>query len=90
MSSWRVVQDVVRAAARDTSNRAMSGNAPVMGADETIVKVRSKAKIVGFVTDAESGELLGIDMLVECASDGLADWLKEYVERLGVESRSNR
>ena len=58
--------------------RGMSGNVPVIGADETIVKVRGKAKIVGFVVDAESGELLGIATL----SDGFADWLKGYVERL--------
>ena len=68
------------------SERAMSGKAPVMGADETIVKVRGKAKLVGFVTDAESGELLGIDLLVERGSDGFVDWLKGYVERLGVEA----
>ena len=57
-----------------------------MGADDTIVKVRGKAKLVGFVADAESGELLGIDMLVERDSHGFANWLKGYVERLGVEA----
>lgn len=41
-----------------------------MGADETIVKARGKAKLVGFVADAESGELPGIDMLVERDSEG--------------------
>ena len=55
-------------------------------ADETIVKVSGKAKLVGFVADAESGKLVGIDMLVEHDSDGFADWLKGYVERLGVEA----
>ena len=60
MSGWRAVQEAGRAAAR-----AMSVKAPIMGADETIVKVRGKAKFVGFVVDAESGELLGIDMPVE-------------------------
>ena len=64
------------------SKRTMRGNATVMGVDETIVKVRGKAKIVGSVADAESGELLGIDILVDIDSDGFADWLKGYVERL--------
>ena len=64
----------------------MSGKAPVMGTDETIVKMRGKAKLVGFVADAESGELPGIDMLIERDSDGFTDWLKGYVERLGVEA----
>ena len=41
-----------------------------MNADENIVKVRRKAKFVGwFVEDAASGSLLGIDILVERASD---------------------
>ena len=44
------------------SKRAM-GKAPVIGADETIVKARNKAELAGFVADAESGELPGIDML---------------------------
>ena len=48
------------------SKRTMSDGAPMIGADETIVKVSGKAKVVGFVADAESGEPLGIDMLVEC------------------------
>ena len=40
------------------------------GRGETIVKARGKAKLVGFVADAESGRLLGIDMLVERDSEG--------------------
>ena len=63
-----------------------TGRTPVMGTDKTIVKVKGKAKLVGFVTDAESSRLLGIDTLVERGSDGFADWLKGYVERLGVEA----
>ena len=85
MSGWRAVQEAGKAAARGMSKRA-AGRAPVMGADETIVKVRGKAKLVGFVADAEIGKLLGIDMLVERDGDGSADWLKGYVERLGVEA----
>ena len=86
MSSWRAVQEAGGAAARSMSKRGMSGSAPVMGADETIVKVRGKAKLAGFVADAESGELLGIDMPVERDGAGFADWLKGYVERLGVKA----
>ena len=44
---------------RGMSKCAMSGRTPVMGADETIVKVRGKAKLVRFVADAASGELRG-------------------------------
>lgn len=45
------------------------------------MKVRGKAKLVGLVADAESGRLLGIDMLVERDSEGFADW-QEWKSRL--------
>ena len=41
------------------SKRTMSDGAPMIGADETIVKVSGKAKVVGFVADAENDEPLG-------------------------------
>lgn len=86
MSGWRAVQEADRAATRGLSKRAMSGNAPAMGADETIGKMRGKAKLVGFVADAESGRLLSIDMPVERDGEGFADWLIGHMERLGVEA----
>ena len=58
----------------------------MISADETIVKARGKAKLVGFVADAKSGEPLGIDMPIGRDSAGFADWMKGYVERLGVEA----
>ena len=54
----------------------MNGRTPMMGVDETIVKARGKAKLVGFVADAKSGDLLGIDMPVERDGEGFAAWLK--------------
>ena len=36
-----------------------------MGADETIMKLKGEKAVVGFVMDAESGRLVGIDLLVE-------------------------
>ena len=64
MSGWRAVQEAGRAAARGMSKRTMGDSAPVIGADQTIVKARGKAKLVGFVADVASVRLLGIDMLV--------------------------
>ena len=69
MSGWRAVQEAGRAAARGMSERATC-KAPVIGVDETIVKARGKAKLVGFVADAASGDLLVIDMPVKRARDG--------------------
>ena len=48
-------------AARGMSERALNGKAPVIVTDETIVKVRGKAKLAGFVADAGSGKPLGIE-----------------------------
>ena len=55
-----------------------------MGVYETIA--RGKAKLVGFVADVKNGDLLSINILVERDSDGFANWLKGYVERLGVKA----
>ena len=57
-----------------------------MGADETVLKVRGRQTVVGFVTDAESGQLRGMDVLVERDSDGFVRWLEGYVSRFGVEA----
>ena len=50
------------------------------------MKVMGKAKLVGFVANAKNGDLLSIDMPADRDSDGFADWLKRYVERLGVKA----
>ena len=57
-----------------------------MGADETVVKVKGKQTVVGFVTDAQSGQLVGMDVLVDRSSEGFVEWLERYVSRFGVES----
>ncbi len=58
----------------------------MMGADETVVKVKGKKTVVGFVTDAQSGRLLGMDVLVDRDSEGFVKWLERYVSRFGVEA----
>lgn len=60
------------------------GRVSVLGADETVVKVRGKRMVVGFVTDAESGRLVGIDLLADRDSEGFVRWLSRYVGRMGV------
>lgn len=46
MSCWRAVQEAGGTEARSMNERA-TGRTPVIGADETIVKVRGKAILVG-------------------------------------------
>ena len=53
MNSWRAIQEAGKTTARGMSKRAV-GRAPVMGVDETIVKVRGKAKLLGFVAGVAS------------------------------------
>lgn len=84
MSSWRDVQEVGSGASRWVSRAR--GRVRVMGADETVVKLRGEKVVVGFVTDAESGQIVGMDVLVERDSDGFTNWLSGYVEALGVEA----
>ncbi len=85
MSVWRDVQT----AGTNALGGWLGGHRDrvrLMGADETVVKVRGKQTVVGFVTDAESGRLLGVDVLVKRDSDGFVEWLSGYVSRFGVES----
>ena len=57
-----------------------------MGADESVVKVMGVKTVVGFVTDAESGQIVGMDVLVKQDVEGFAEWLGGYVSELGVEA----
>ena len=43
--------------------------------------MRGEKVVLGFVTHAASGSLLGIDVLVHRDSVGLVEWLSGYVSR---------
>ena len=62
-----------------------AGCVRVLGADETAVRVRGKATLLGFVVDGESGKTVGVDVLAEQDSPAFLRWLQSYTERLGVE-----
>ena len=85
MSVWRDVQAVGTSALGGWLS-GHRGRVRLMGADETVVKVKGKQTVVGFVTDAQSGQLVGMDVLVDRSSDDFVGWLQEYVSRFGVES----
>ena len=84
MSSWRDVQEAGSRSLRWVSRAR--GQVKVVGADETVVKIRGHKTVVGFVTDAATGQLLGMDVLMNRDSDGFMDWLSGYVDSLGVEA----
>ena len=85
MSVWRDVQQAGTSALDGWLSR-VRGQVRLMGADETVLKVRGRRTVVGFVTDAANGRLLGMDVLVERDRDGFVKWLSRYVSRFGVES----
>ena len=78
MSSWRDVQEA--------GVGAMRARVEVVGADETVVKLKGEKAVVGFVMDAERGRLLEIDLLVERDRAGFTKWLSGYVDKFGVKA----
>ena len=85
MNVWRDVQQAGTSALNGWLSR-IRGRIRVMGADEIVLKVRGRRTVVGFVTDAANGRLLGMYVLVERDSDGFVKWLSRFVSRFGVES----
>lgn len=57
----------------------------VLGADETVVRLRGQAVLLGFVVDGQTGETLGVEVLVERDAGSFVRWLRPYTEGLGVE-----
>ena len=58
----------------------------MIGADETAVRVKGETTFVGVVTDAATGEVLGLDVLVKRDSDGFMEWLGDFARGYGVET----
>ena len=85
MSVWQDVQEAGRNARRKQAGRARV-RATVIGADETVVRVKGETTFVGAVTDASTGEVLGLDVLVKRDSDGFMEWLGDFVSGYGVEA----
>ena len=84
MSSWRDVQEA-GTGALEWVNRPR-GRMRRMGADETVVREKGKQRVIGLVCDPDSGEVVGMDVLVERDAAGFAKWLGGYVDALGVEA----
>ena len=85
MSVWRAVQKAGENALAGL-RRSAPGRVRVIGADETLVKIRGEKTAVGFVVDAASGQLLGMDVLAERDSAAFLEWLRRYMGDFGVES----
>ena len=80
-----VHRDRLRAGALLQRRKAGASRVRVLGADETGMRVRGQAQLVGFVVDQESGKTVGVDLLVERDSAAFHRWLHRYTRALGVE-----
>lgn len=81
MTVWRDAQEAGGALRRTRPG----GTVRVLGADETVYRVKGTEVVVGFVTDGQSGVTLGFTVLG--TRDGIAfqRWLAPYVATYGVE-----
>jgi|SRR4051812_4225454 len=62
-----------------------AGRVRILGADETIFKVRGQKVVVGFVVDGQSGKTLGFEVLFEGDGKAFKEWLEPYAKELGAE-----
>jgi transposase-like protein len=81
MSVWREAQDAGEALRKKRS----AGRVRVLGADETLYKVKGREVVVGFVVDGASGRTLGFEVLFEGGGRAFKEWLEPYVKEYGVE-----
>ncbi len=84
MSVWRDAQEAGEALLREKRRRP-AGRVRVIGADETVYKVKGKEVVVGFVVDAQNGRTLGFEVLVEGDAKAFREWLEPYARELGAE-----
>ena len=75
MSVWRDVHEAGR-----NARRKQAGGV----ADETVVRVKGVKTDVGVVTDAETGQVLGLDALVERDSDRFMESLGDFARDYGA------
>lgn len=81
MTVWRDAQE---------AGQALRGSRPkgrvrVMGADETVFKVKGEEVVVGFVVDGSSGRTLDFEVLFEGDGEAFRQWLEPYAKELGAE-----
>ena len=62
------------------------GRARVKGAAETVVKVKGRRVVLGFVGDAQTGGTLGVEVLVAQDAGSFLLWLKKIARMVGAEA----
>ena len=80
-----VHRDRLRAGLMLQQRHALPAAVRVLGADETVVRIRGQGRLIGFVVESASGKTVGVDVLVEQDSAAFRRWLGPYAAALGVE-----
>ena len=86
MRGWAALARALGLSPRRAQAVGARGRARVMGADETAVRVNGEKTVVGVVTDSETGQVPGLEVLVERDSDGFMEWLCDFARDYGVEA----
>jgi transposase-like protein len=80
-SVWRDAQEAGEA----LREKRPAGKARVLGADETVFKLKGEEVLVGFVVDGVSGKTLGFEVLFEGDGRAFKEWLEPYAREMGAE-----
>lgn len=80
-SVWRDAQEAGEA----LREKRPAGKVRVLGADETVFKLKGKEVVVGFVVDGVSGKTLGFEVLFEGDGRAFREWLEPYAREMGAE-----
>jgi transposase-like protein len=81
MSVWRDAQEAGEALRKSRPK----GRVRVLGADETVFKVKGREVVVGFVVDARGGKTMGFEVLFEGDGRAFRRWLEPYAKEMGAE-----
>jgi hypothetical protein len=76
MTVWRDAQE----AGAHLRRRRPTGRVKVLGADETVYRVKGHAVGVGLVVDGQTGRTLGVAVLVAGDGEAFRRWLEPYVQ----------
>jgi transposase-like protein len=72
------------AMAKQKKLAASTPRVPVLGADETEVKLSGNGVTVGFLTDPATGEIVGMEVLASREGEALARWIGKAARAFGA------
>jgi transposase-like protein len=81
MSVWRDAQVAGEALRRSRP----AGRVRVLGADETVFRVKGQETVVGVVTDDQTGMTLAFEVLASSDGEAFRQWLAPFVAQYGGE-----